>query len=684
MQKKKAKGKQLVTKSKDIKQEYSRYEKLRKKRLENKYEKIKVLSSEKDFARINIFNLLFVEFFSTLIVIPIILYIIYPTSIVKIYNFNRIIVVFEIVFFTNSLLGYAVEYFKLKNIFDYFNIFHVTNYINKEEFLIYRAKILNFPYKASLIYFLRFLIVTFIAFVTAYFSTYSKQLTIYYKQISKNVIYIYIPLFVFAALNASLIFYYLMVSVTSPVFKIIKKVRIEAENTPFKINMFRFKYKVVLTFFIPSIFLALLMLVLGYNLISNFISSGQANYPILLRSKLNTIYIRLIILALFSISSVTLIFSSYLTNYIRSLIENIRKVEKGDFTETSEVVTTDELSAFAHTLNVTTYSLSTVMNNVVKESQNITNRVNKNFEIAQNLISLTDIQQNSIHKLSDTIATLLKSTSNIKNLSSTSSNIISNALEIVQEQINKFEESLQAMEEVEDIALKMIESLKLIIDISSHTKLLALNASIEASRVGESGKGFSVVASEIRKLAESSSNMSDQVADFIELINTKVKKSLDGSRIIKETVLNIIKEISTIKDQVNEVMTETQTEANIADTLKEISNDFTIVFNKNQQISSAIEENAKNLVQESKQLVSLLEDFKTNITGHIITNNDVEQIKKSLKDKKEEKSKKINKKKKKKQIEKEIEGIEEEKQLDNKIHEIESLDSKDIKEISVK
>lgn len=642
---KKSKGKHLIVKSDNIAQEYSKYEKLRKKRLETKYKKIKILSSEKDFANINILKLLFVEFFSTFIVIPIILYIIYPTSVVKIYHFNKIVVIFEIIFFINSLIGYAVEYFRLRNIFDYFNIFHVTDYIDKEEFLIYRAKILNFPYRSALLFFIRFLIITIIAFIVSYFSTYSKQLTIYYKQISKNLITIYIPLFLFAALNSSLVFYYLMVSVTNPVFKIIKKVRIEAENTPFKINMFRFKTKVFLTFFLPAIFLAFLMLILGYNLISNFISSGQANYPILLRNKLNTIYIRLILLAFFSISSVTLIFSSYISNYIKNLIENIKKIEKGDFTETSEVVTTDELSAFAHILNVTTYSLSTVLNNVIKQSQNITKRVNKNFEIAQNLISLTEIQQNSIQRLSDTISTLLKSTSNIKELSSTSSNIISNALQIVQEQIEKFEESLQAMEEVEDISLKMIESLKLIIDISSHTKLLALNASIEASRVGESGKGFSVVASEIRKLAESSSNMSDQVANFIEVINNKVKKSLEGSKIIKETVLNIIKEISSIKEQVNEVMTETQTEANLADILKEISNDFTTVFNQNQQISGSIEQNAKDLVSESKQLVDLLKDFKIDVKGHIITNEEVEAIKEKLKISSEKKSLKKSKKK---------------------------------------
>lgn len=95
----------------------------------------------------------------------------------------------------------------------------------------------------------------------------------------------------------------------------------------------------------------------------------------------------------------------------------------------------------------------------------------------------------------------------------------------------------------------MTDSLKLIVDIASHTKLLALNASIEASRVGESGKGFGVVASEIRKMAESSSVISDQVSELIDSINSKINVSIENSKNIKNSILSILDQSKIIEDE---------------------------------------------------------------------------------------------------------------------------------------
>jgi methyl-accepting chemotaxis protein len=88
-----------------------------------------------------------------------------------------------------------------------------------------------------------------------------------------------------------------------------------------------------------------------------------------------------------------------------------------------------------------------------------------------------------------------------------------------------------------DEAMKDIQTcVSVINDIASQTKLLSLNASIEAARAGESGKGFSVVAENIRDLAESSSENAARIGDIIERVTELSGKSVQAANAVRETI----------------------------------------------------------------------------------------------------------------------------------------------------
>lgn len=90
--------------------------------------------------------------------------------------------------------------------------------------------------------------------------------------------------------------------------------------------------------------------------------------------------------------------------------------------------------------------------------------------------------------------------------------------------INQGEQALSAaIADIRQASEKIIEVLHFITDIAGQTKMLGLNAAIEAARAGEAGRGFGVVAEEIRKLSDQSKDTANQISGFIKEIQARVQ-----------------------------------------------------------------------------------------------------------------------------------------------------------------
>lgn len=186
--------------------------------------------------------------------------------------------------------------------------------------------------------------------------------------------------------------------------------------------------------------------------------------------------------------------------------------------------------------------------------------------------------------------------------------------------INSFNHLKGDISTVDERVQDVEKILKAIHTISEQTNLLALNASIEAARAGEAGRGFSVVAEEIRKLAEQSNASSEMIADIIHVIQ---KDSKDMVKTVDQVLEDSSKQTASLKDvtQTNESIS-----LKIQELAKHISHSLKLtglvekdkeeVVNALDSIEASAEENAAGTEQVSaniEEILASMEEFAVSI-----------------------------------------------------------------------
>ncbi|MEL3962188.1 methyl-accepting chemotaxis protein [Lysinibacillus endophyticus] len=337
-----------------------------------------------------------------------------------------------------------------------------------------------------------------------------------------------------------------------------------------------------------------------------------------------TVMITVMVLASIIFIVLSTVISKAIVNPLKDVVDVMKEAEKGDLTVRVNYESNDEIGKMVSSFNQLTEATRTAMEKVIHSANEL---AACSQQISASTEEIASGSQQQSHDAGASAAMMREMTNVVEDVAQNAeqaAELAENTMSEAKQGGIVINDAIQGMRAIRDSIYELSnkseqigEIVEVIDDIAEQTNLLALNAAIEAARAGEAGKGFAVVADEVRKLAERSSKATKEISELVNIIQENTKESVHTVEVgsekaekVESTFNDILQLVGDSSAKVTEIAAANEQQTAQAE---EVQQAVTSIAAVTEEISAGLEETAataETLAEMAEALNQLTAQFK--------------------------------------------------------------------------